>query len=431
MFTYPVVEFADPNINNPNNPNNDIDNDIKYIETSIDETHNYINKIKDNFKKILTFRDNKYKNILNELEVLKSENKLLTKEKSTSYIECMTLKNALDDAKSNKTFEEHNYNNVSMLKNLSNQILEKDNEIRVLKAFKELTNNKLKNAEPVKVIEPEPVKVIEPEPIKVIKAKAPRKTKDTTKQDMKTDEIIIETNIPDTKSILKPKRVAKPKTKKTEVVIAPDLTPILPLPLHLQLPIENTNTIEPIEPIKPVKLVKPKPVKKEKLKTVKHTIDEPEPVIDVIDVIDVIEVNEVIEVIEVIDVIDVIDVINVDPVIEVIDVINVDPVIDVIDVIDVINVDPVIDVIDVINVDPVIEVNAVIDVAPVNKVIIKKAITFPSTQPVINNLEVITIETIDYYLDNTTNNVYQLVNGDDVGAFLGVYNPILNCIEQL
>ena len=30
----------------------------------------------------------------------------------------MKLKNALDDATSNKAFEEHNYNNVSMLKNL-------------------------------------------------------------------------------------------------------------------------------------------------------------------------------------------------------------------------------------------------------------------------------------------------------------------------
>ena len=467
MFTYPVVEFADPNFNNPNNDNNinnndnndnNINNDIKYIETSIDETHNYINKIKDNFKKILTFRDNKYKNILNELEMCKSENKLLTKEKAMSYIECMTLKNEvnnlqklLGDATSNKAFEENNYNNVSMLKNLSNQILEKDNEIRALKAFKELTN-KLKHVEPVKVIEPEtikiiepetikiiepePVNVIEPEPIKVIiKSKSTSKTKDTKKLDTKPDEIIIETNIPDTKIILKSKRVVKPKSKQTVdteyapiLEIEPNITPILPLPI-----IENT--------IEPVKIVKTKPDKKLKIKTDKNIIVETvNAVTSVIslneetNINEVTKLNEVTEVTEVTKLNEVTEETNIIEVTKVTEETNIIEVSEETNIIEVFEETKVIEVSELNEIVKVTEITKdikVIDEEPLKQVITKKSIVFPSVQPDNKNLEVKEIDNIDYYLDNTTNNVYQLINGDDLGAFLGVYNKQKNCIEQI
>ena len=71
------------------------------------------------------------------------------------------------------------------------------------------------------------------------------------------------------------------------------------------------------------------------------------------------------------------------------------------------------------------------DVKEVKEVIKKNSIVLQRHLPVDQNLGVITIDTIDYYLDNTNNNVYQMVNGDDIGIFLGVYDSILNCINQM
>ena len=49
-------------------------------------------------------------------------------------------------------------------------------------------------------------------------------------------------------------------------------------------------------------------------------------------------------------------------------------------------------------------------------------------EPNIEDLEILELDGIDYYKDIKNNNVYQLVNGNDLGLFLGVYDTVNNTI---
>ena len=63
--------------------------------------------------------------------------------------------------------------------------------------------------------------------------------------------------------------------------------------------------------------------------------------------------------------------------------------------------------------------------------VLKSNISFPLIQPEDNNLDVLEINGNSYYKDNTNNNVYQIVNIDDIGVFLGVYDNTTNTILQI
>ena len=47
---------------------------------------------------------------------------------------------------------------------------------------------------------------------------------------------------------------------------------------------------------------------------------------------------------------------------------------------------------------------------------------YPDKLPEVENLDVITVNDNDYYLDKNNQGVYQMINGDDIGAFLGYYD---------
>ena len=51
-----------------------------------------------------------------------------------------------------------------------------------------------------------------------------------------------------------------------------------------------------------------------------------------------------------------------------------------------------------------------------------------ASEPNVEDLEILELDGIDYYKDIKNNNVYQLVNGDDIGLFLGVYDTVNNTI---
>jgi hypothetical protein len=48
---------------------------------------------------------------------------------------------------------------------------------------------------------------------------------------------------------------------------------------------------------------------------------------------------------------------------------------------------------------------------------------YPDKLPEIEDLNVITVNENDYYCDKNNQGVYQMINGDDIGAFLGYYDP--------
>ena len=47
---------------------------------------------------------------------------------------------------------------------------------------------------------------------------------------------------------------------------------------------------------------------------------------------------------------------------------------------------------------------------------------YPDKLPEVEDLDVITVGTRDYYLDKNNQGVYQMINGDDIGTFLGYYD---------
>ena len=69
-----------------------------------------------------------------------------------------------------------------------------------------------------------------------------------------------------------------------------------------------------------------------------------------------------------------------------------------------------------------------------NPIPIKKSnnihVVYPDTQPDFNNLTILELKGIDYYTDSN-NNVYQMINGDDIGIFLGIYDAENNEIIPL
>jgi hypothetical protein len=57
-----------------------------------------------------------------------------------------------------------------------------------------------------------------------------------------------------------------------------------------------------------------------------------------------------------------------------------------------------------------------------------EVINYPDSPPKLDNLEIIELNYTDFYMDITNNNVYQIINGDDIGVFLGVYDKTINKI---
>ena len=55
-------------------------------------------------------------------------------------------------------------------------------------------------------------------------------------------------------------------------------------------------------------------------------------------------------------------------------------------------------------------------------------VVFPDCPPNDEDLEILELDGADYYKDTTNNNVYQIINGDDCGIFLGVYDENNNTI---
>ena len=58
----------------------------------------------------------------------------------------------------------------------------------------------------------------------------------------------------------------------------------------------------------------------------------------------------------------------------------------------------------------------------------KRQVVFPDCPPNDEDLEILELDGADYYKDTTNNNVYQIINGDDRGIFLGVYDENSNTI---
>ena len=77
-----------------------------------------------------------------------------------------------------------------------------------------------------------------------------------------------------------------------------------------------------------------------------------------------------------------------------------------------------------------IPVIPVIPVIPDIPVINNTNILFPLTQPCLDDVEMIEINYIDYYKDKL-NNVYQIINDGDIGVFLGVYDSKKNVINAM
>lgn len=53
----------------------------------------------------------------------------------------------------------------------------------------------------------------------------------------------------------------------------------------------------------------------------------------------------------------------------------------------------------------------------------KVKLDYPDKLPDLEDLDVITVNDNDYYCDKNNQGVYQMINGDDIGIFLGYYNP--------
>ena len=79
------------------------------------------------------------------------------------------------------------------------------------------------------------------------------------------------------------------------------------------------------------------------------------------------------------------------------------------------------------------------DEKPVPKVVAKiteqvqkqeqnRQVVFPDCPPNDEDLEILELDGADYYKDTTNNNVYQIINGDDRGIFLGIYDENNNTI---
>lgn len=58
----------------------------------------------------------------------------------------------------------------------------------------------------------------------------------------------------------------------------------------------------------------------------------------------------------------------------------------------------------------------------------KRLVVFPDCPPNDEDLEILELDGADYYKDTTNNNVYQIINGDDRGIFLGIYDENSNAI---
>lgn len=56
---------------------------------------------------------------------------------------------------------------------------------------------------------------------------------------------------------------------------------------------------------------------------------------------------------------------------------------------------------------------------------------YPDKMPELEDLDVITVSGNDYYCDKNNNAVYQMVNGDDVGVFMGYYDSELETITPV
>ena len=58
---------------------------------------------------------------------------------------------------------------------------------------------------------------------------------------------------------------------------------------------------------------------------------------------------------------------------------------------------------------------------------------YPDKLPEVEDLDVITVNDNDYYCDKNNQGVYQMINGDDIGAFLGYYDlqsETINAVEE-
>ena len=49
-------------------------------------------------------------------------------------------------------------------------------------------------------------------------------------------------------------------------------------------------------------------------------------------------------------------------------------------------------------------------------------VTYPDTIPHLDSVNILEFDNIDYYLDEITNNVFQITPSEEIGAFLGVYD---------
>ena len=49
-------------------------------------------------------------------------------------------------------------------------------------------------------------------------------------------------------------------------------------------------------------------------------------------------------------------------------------------------------------------------------------VNYPDTIPDLDCVNILEFDNVDYYLDEKTNNVFQITEDEDVGIFIGVYD---------
>ena len=68
------------------------------------------------------------------------------------------------------------------------------------------------------------------------------------------------------------------------------------------------------------------------------------------------------------------------------------------------------------------------NIPPLDALPLQNLIHHPDKAPALENLDVITINTTDYYIDKTNKGVYKIDSNEDVGNFLGFYNELTDSI---
>ena len=49
-------------------------------------------------------------------------------------------------------------------------------------------------------------------------------------------------------------------------------------------------------------------------------------------------------------------------------------------------------------------------------------VKYPDTIPDLDSVNILEFNGVDYYLDEKTNNVFQITSDEDIGTFIGVYD---------